>query len=532
MRCQKISSPILPGRIRTLRGWPSRLARRFLRDRRGATAVFLAIAIVPLVGFLGLAVDATRGYLVKARLNQALDAAGLAGGRVIFADTRDADIQMYFNANFPPGYMGATVTGPTVAVDANSEKLTLTADATLGTTFLRVLGIETMTVHSDIEVTRRTDMLDVVLSIDVSGSMLESAGGGVTKIQAVRDAATTLTNILFGDDETKALLKIGLVPWNAKVNVMTQGVAYTGSTATTVSTAFGVPNFKHPLTGATVTTVYKPNNSPVYLLNNPGTNEPFTDANGNGVYDVGETYTDTNGNARWDGWRGCVYARYRNSGFANNADVKDGIATHADGDWYAWEAILSPQGEPVSPGRCTAAPSGSECTPCYSRGVQPLVNVKATILSAISGLPNPNSDMYTNIQEGLAWGWRVLSPGYPFEQADPAPLYPRQQAIVLLTDGENTGMYGDAYKTIWGTSSTAKTNYNSRMQATAANIKATGVKIYVIQFGDANPATQAQLKLVASGENKPYFNYAPTTEQLHEVFQEVANDLSKLRLSK
>ena len=52
------------------------------RDRRGAAAAFFALAIVPLVAFLGLAIDTTRGYLVKSHLNQALDAAALAGGRV------------------------------------------------------------------------------------------------------------------------------------------------------------------------------------------------------------------------------------------------------------------------------------------------------------------------------------------------------------------------------------------------------------------------------------------------------------------
>jgi hypothetical protein len=202
-----------------------------------------------------------------------------------------------------------------------------------------------------------------------------------------------------------------------------------------------------------------------------------------------------------------------------------------NGDWYAWEPIIYSQGEP-QPGSARCSGYSSECTPCYTRGIQPLQNSKSVMLNAISALPDPASNMYTNIVEGLAWGWRVLSPGYPFSEADPAPLYPRQQAIVLLTDGENTGYYGDAYKTIWGTGSTAKTNYNSRLQTLAANVKASGVKIYVIQFGDENPATQTLLKQVASGQDKPYFNYAPTTATLQEVFQEVANDLSRLRLSK
>ena len=250
------------------------------RDKRGGVAVFLATAIVPLVGFLGLAVDTTRGYLVKSRLSQALDAAGLAGGRVIFSASRDADIQMYFSANFPANYMGATITGPfLVPAGTNNEKLTLTASAVIGTTFLRVLGIETMTVNSEVEVTREQQLLDVVLAIDVSGSMGSSAGGGQTRIQAARSAANTLVGILFGDAASSTLLNIGLVPWNSKVNVTRNGTTF-NSALTTFQT---VPTFKNPLTGVSQTRLYYANNSPVPLLSAPPS-----------------------------GWRGCVYDRYKN----------------------------------------------------------------------------------------------------------------------------------------------------------------------------------------------------------------------------
>ncbi|MHA1572185.1 MAG: TadE/TadG family type IV pilus assembly protein, partial [Alphaproteobacteria bacterium] len=74
--------------------------RRMLRDTGGASFVFVAAAIGPLVGFVGLSTDAARGYLVKARLSQALDASGLAGAQSTF-DTSllQADILKYFNAN-------------------------------------------------------------------------------------------------------------------------------------------------------------------------------------------------------------------------------------------------------------------------------------------------------------------------------------------------------------------------------------------------------------------------------------------------
>ena len=85
---------------------------RFALEKRGGLAPFFAISIIPLIAFVGIGTDTARGYILKSRLSYALDAAGLAGGRVVYSANRDADIQMYFDANFPPGYMGATVDGP------------------------------------------------------------------------------------------------------------------------------------------------------------------------------------------------------------------------------------------------------------------------------------------------------------------------------------------------------------------------------------------------------------------------------------
>ncbi|HEY4135031.1 MAG TPA: pilus assembly protein [Alphaproteobacteria bacterium] len=475
------------------------------RDRRGGIAVFLATAIVPLIGILGLAVDTTRGYMVKSRLSQALDAAALAGGRVIFSTTRDADIQMYFNANYPAGYMGAAVTGPTIAVNGTNDKLTLQASAVVDTTFLRVLGIQNMTVKSDVEVTRQTQLLDVVLSIDVSGSMSTSAGGGLTRIQAARTAANSLVSILFGTTATSSVVNIGLVPWNSKVNVTRNGVTFNSALTVTDSS---VGTFKNPLTGALQTSVFYANNSPVPLLSKP-----------------------------LAGWKGCVYDRYKNDGDpTNDGDIYEATLLNATGDWVAWEPI-GPEGEPTSSSNshCQAAedahkPKATDCSACFSHGITALQNTKASITNAINQLTTPDGN--TNAPAGLAWAWRALTPAAPWTEADPNPQFPRQQAIVLLTDGQNVGGYGDGYKAVFGIDDDAQASMDARTRLLAQNIKASGVTIYVIQFANNNSTMQALLKDVASGRDAPFYNYAPTGAALQQIFKEIANNLSELRLSK
>lgn len=72
------------------------------------------------------------------------------------------------------------------------------------------------------------------------------------------------------------------------------------------------PNTNGPLIQAslndTMTSVKSSDGQPPVLtvqayganFGNVGNPEPFTDANGNGVYDAGEPYTDMNGNTEWD----------------------------------------------------------------------------------------------------------------------------------------------------------------------------------------------------------------------------------------
>ncbi|MBE0531075.1 MAG: VWA domain-containing protein [Rhodospirillales bacterium] len=475
----------------------ARCGRQLAVDRCGAIAAFIALAIVPLIGFIGVGTDTARAFMVKSRLSTALDAAGLAGGKAFFSASRDADMTMFFNANFPAGYLGATISGPAFVVDTANEKIQLTASATVPTTFMRLFGQENVTVAASAEISRQEIMLDVVLSIDMSGSMTTSSGG-TTRIAAARTAASTLVEILFGDNATNPLLKIGLVPWNSKVNVMIEGQTYHPASTLPQSVA----PFIHPVTGAGQSTVYYADNTPVPLLSSPPTD-----------------------------WKGCVYSRFiDDEDTATDADIFDGPVTTTGADWPAWEPI-GPEGEPVSgSARCTLAIGYNECGACLEYGITPLQNDKQPILDAIGDLLSPAGN--TNIPQGLGWAWRVLTPGSPFTEAVLNPPYRRQQAIVLLTDGENYGGSGDGYKGVFGIGSTARPDMDARLRLLAANIKASGVILYVIQFANSGSTLQVLLKEVASGPDAPYYHNAPDAAALQAAFHEIANNLSELRLSK
>src|SRR3546814_2147027 len=69
----------------------------------------LGFCVIGLVGGVGIAIDTSVAYNVKSRLSAAVDAAALAGARAFASPTRDADIEKFFEANFPAGYMGSVL---------------------------------------------------------------------------------------------------------------------------------------------------------------------------------------------------------------------------------------------------------------------------------------------------------------------------------------------------------------------------------------------------------------------------------------
>ena len=133
--------------------------------------------------------------------------------------------------------------------------------------------------------------------------------------------------------------------------------------------------------------------------------------------------------------------------------------------------------------------------------------------------------------QGLVWGWRVLKPGEPFTEAAPEKTG-TYNAIILLTDGQQTGGDGDSYKAIWGISSAARDELDDRARLIAANAKADGVKIYAIQYIDGSSSLQDLMKEIASGPGSPYYFLANDGAELNTIFEAIGAQLQTIRLAK
>ena len=161
-------------------------------SEKGFALIYMSLILTALLLFSGLAIDTGRAYVVKAQLSKAVDGAALGAARNLNSGDPKGEASRIFKANFPLGYMGTSkVTDP--IADASFFKLqtiqasgvnvvTVTASATMPTTFMSLANFKDVTVSSSGEATRR--MVDLSLVLDVSSSI-----GG--RWAAVRDAART-----------------------------------------------------------------------------------------------------------------------------------------------------------------------------------------------------------------------------------------------------------------------------------------------------------------------------------------------------
>lgn len=451
---------------------------RLAADRRGGAAVMVGVAVVPLITAVGVSMDAARGYMVKAKLSQALDAAGLAGAKVMTAANRNADIQMYFNANFPANYLNSTVSTPVIVPSNNNTVLTLTATATVPTLFMKVAGINTMTVGGKAVINRTNRGMELVLVMDNTGSM--SSNG---KITAMKNAATSLINTLYGSNETINNVWVGLVPYAASVNIglthptwlaaapnnqrSVSSITRTGSSApytvtVTTSAAHGYSNQDIvTIAGATQTSYngkfsITVTSSTVFTYKIYSGSAPTTPATGTitadkpVVFPSTAAYTTSNGS-----YKGCVEARaypYEEDQAealpsaqpfqklfwpsTNGVTYKDGNNNTVTGDnQWAVGSIT----ETAAAGNGAQGPNLG-CPPT----VMSLQQSKTATLNAISAMDAwSRGGTLTNL--GLAWGWRMLSPAWQglwggstpntMPLAYNTPLM--DKVVILLTDGHN-----------------------------------------------------------------------------------------------
>lgn len=234
---------------------------RLARERKGAALPIMAAAMLPLMAGIGTAVDVGRIYLVHHQLQSGVDAAALAGARAfgnhsVENDGRDRQVDIYFDENFPAGFLGTPTVVPTRTFQTVSgvNVTTVSANLALPLTFMRLFGFNT----HDVAVTARAELqpkpIEVMVVLDDTGSM-QDTDVAPTRMGALKLAMKDFISVLHQGATKRPELALGFVTYNVTTNVgailKARGVAvkdvdgftnigaYTGGSSAFVDNALG-----------------------------------------------------------------------------------------------------------------------------------------------------------------------------------------------------------------------------------------------------------------------------------------------------
>ena len=192
---------------------------RFLHDRRANVIQIFALAIIPIIGFMGAAVDYSRMLAVRGGMQNALDATALYLSKESTSLTQEqltAKATAHFNALFSrPEAKNVQVTS-TLVTNAGMHTLTMNVKADVDATFTRIIGQTKSQVGSSAEVVWGIKRLELALALDNTGSMSSNS-----KMTELKKAAKNLVETLKAAAKNPEDVKIAVVPFDTTVNLGT-----------------------------------------------------------------------------------------------------------------------------------------------------------------------------------------------------------------------------------------------------------------------------------------------------------------------
>jgi len=196
-------------------------------DQSGNTIAMTAAATFVLMGIVGSAVDMSRSYAVKSRLQSACDAGVLAGLKVVDGNwTEDTDqkasaaAEQMFNANFKSDAWGAK----NVNGSFTPESKTATADVPM--TIMQLFGREKSVISVECSGELQLPNADVMFVLDTTGSMDSVIPGdpsNTLKIDGLRVGVNCFYEILARQDNPAVTnaqcdYDAGEEPWNSEID--------------------------------------------------------------------------------------------------------------------------------------------------------------------------------------------------------------------------------------------------------------------------------------------------------------------------
>jgi Flp pilus assembly protein TadG len=524
-------------------------AGRFIRADQGNIAVTFAIALLPMLGFIGAAIDYSRANRARSSMQAALDSTALMLSKdfsqgLITASQVDAKAQTYFTALYTDAdstVAAGNIHGTYTASDSSgASTIVVTGSGYVVSDFMKVAGFPQLNFNTSSTAAWGSVRMRVAMALDNTGSMASDG-----KMPALQTAAKSLIDQLSPLAKNAGDIYISIVPFAKDVNMGSTNSNQTwidwtdweaeapdlvGSSNKPSNWSSYGPGSNCPwsmrndgftcMTGpnSLVATATIPNSGTYkgYICPGPDKNSNYGFAYHyliNGCYDSvksGSTYTHPWLPNAHSTWSGCLADRTQPYDVQGTAPTSSTVATLFPAEQYYEN-------------------SESFCVTGNTPPLQAITPLSYNWTALKTAIDAMSPTGGTNQPIGLAWGWQTLLSQAPFNAPAKQAGYTYKDAIILLSDGLNTENRWPAYGN--GSSQTG-TMIDDRQKIMCDNAKAAGITIYTIQVNTGSPAdpTSTVLQYCASGADKFYLITAAS--QTVAAFNSIGTSLSKLRVAK
>lgn len=496
--------------IRRLRA----LAGGVLSNQSGAALPLIGLGFFALLCATGMAVDMSRMQSARAKLGNALDAAGLAAGTKAHSGNLRNVVGNYLRVNYPDGYLDSRIIDYDVQANADNTILTLQATAEVDMVFMQIFGFGTRVISAEAEITRENRGVEMVMVLDVTGSMYGS------KISDLRTAATDMVNILFGSEEEMENLWVGIVPYSTTVNVGPDKTDWLRNYDLSRYPS-KYPNWATKWKGCVEERGQWPDTSGLDLTDDiPYTGNKATATAAQLATTFPMYFWDDASDNDWLDNRGNVSLN-QNAGYSDNDARGPNVGC------------------------------GNEVTP--------FTNEKSTVQAGVNAL-TPWRRGGTMSSIGMGWAWRMISPKWRgmWGHGDPSlpldyntPLM--SKAVIVMTDGVNevfstgdlpkgAGSDYTGYRRIseqrMGAGINTKAEgiqaVNDKFLALCAAMKEEGILIYTVTFqlNNSTSANNARALFRDCATHPDYYFDSPDGATLRQAFRTIGDSLANLMISR
>jgi Flp pilus assembly protein TadG len=447
-------------------------ATRFAGAKDGNIAILFGIAVIPIITFVGAAIDYTRANSARSSMQAAMDSTALMLAKDLTEGTISASqIADKANAYFKALYTNTDAKSVTVNAtytqnSGNGSTILVNGSGFVDTDFMKLAGFPKLDFNTSSTSAWGNVRMRVAMVLDVTGSMAQSG-----KMPAMQTAAKALVDQLGALQKNPGDIYISLVPFAKDVNL---GTSF--ANASWIDWSIWDTQSQTNTWGTCSKSSYTDRTT---CKNN------------------GKTWTrDTSK------WTGCITDRTQDYDTKNTTPTSTNAPTMVPAEEYV-------------------SGSTSYCKSTSSAYVQPVVPLSSDWSALKTAIGNLEPTGNTNQGIGLAWGWMTLGTNAPFNApAKDTNNYTYKEAIVLLSDGLNT-------QNRWYSNAS---QIDARQKILCDNAKAANIVIYTVQVNTGGDPTSSVLQYCASGTDKFFLVTDPN--QTVSVFNSIGTSLAKLRVYK